>query len=130
MANLNAVGDMIVITADIKDSDFDAVKKHAPDALTLRNEEGNVYFAVDRGNANVSKYGICFSSRNQDGNIFMTTSNVVVGFHEDVNEERKIIEEEFAVTLANLIKVEEQVNAALGEIQRTINQVADSITVQ
>lgn len=130
MARLNAIGDVIVVTADITEKEYDSIEKHAPEALELKNEDGNTYFAVKMGDASISKYGICFSSRDTNGNIFMTTNNVITGTHDNIEKERYLIEEEFSTILANLLKIEEQVSNALEDVKRTISSVSHTITIE
>ena len=127
MAKLKAFGDTLMIQSSITTDDYEATERHKPDALKLKDENKEDIFVVSVGAASVSKYGISFCSHNTKGCLFMTTENVVQGGHTDLEEEKKMIEDNYASIIANLIKVEKQVEEAKAEIAQTVESVSDSI---
>lgn len=129
MAKLKAFGDSLMIQSAIRVTDFDKMLKFKPDALRLKNEEKEDIFVVQMGEPSVSRHGISFCSHNTEGYLFMTTENVVTHCHTDLDEERDLIEMNYASILANLIKVEKQVQEAKKEIAEMVASVSDSIEV-
>lgn len=105
MAKLKVLGDMIQIKIDLTESDYNKVKNYAPDALKVKDEEGNEVFGISMGDAHWSKYGVAFCNTDADGKLFMTTTNPVHD-HDDPAEEKKQIKEEFAQTIFFLEMIE------------------------
>lgn len=105
MAKLKVLGDMIQIKINLTESDFTKVKNYAPEALKVKNDEGDEVFGISIGDAHWSKYGVAFCNTDADGKLFMTTNNPVVE-HEDPAEELKIIKEKFAQTIFFLEMIE------------------------
>ena len=106
MAKLKVLGDMIQIKIDLTEADFNKVKNYAPDALKIKNEEGDEVFGISKGDAHWSKYGVAFCNTDADGKLFMTTTNPVHE-HGDPAEELKRIKEEFAQTIFFLEMIEQ-----------------------
>lgn len=129
MAKINVMGDTLMLETEISKEIMNKVKKHAPEKLELKDEEGNVYFQVQEGNASVSKYGVSFCSTNSKGHLFMTTANVVIGDHDDLEKEKALILDEFATILMNINRVERQVAEALDEIIANANEAEKSVNI-
>lgn len=129
MAKINVMGDVLMLETEISPDIMYKVKKHAPEKLELKDEEGNTYFKIQEGDASISKYGVSFSSVTVNEHLFTTTQNVVTGEHTDLNVERSMILDEYAEILHNLNKVEKQVSEALDSIVKTANEVEASINI-
>jgi len=120
MAKLKVLGDTIQIKSDLTEADFKKVQNYAPEALKLKDEQGNELFGISLGDAHWSKYGIAFCNTDADGKLFMTTNNPVSN-HEDPAAEKKAIKELFATVLFNLEAIENffsQIKAELDEIEQ------------
>ena len=105
MAKLKVLGDTIQIKIDLTETDFNKVKNYAPDALKIKNKEGDEVFGIDMGNAHWGKYGVTFCNTDADGKLFMTTNNPVSD-HADPVKEKKVIKEVFAQTVFFLEEIE------------------------
>ena len=127
MAKLTIMGDTIQLTSEITKAELERVENFAPKALKLFDNEGNEVFGVGFGNANFSKYGICFCSETAEGKLFMTTNNPVVD-HSDAEEERKEIIRYFAPLLNKLNTVEANVAAAKEGLDEAEAAVEDAVT--
>ena len=106
MAKLKVVGDMIQIKIDLTESDYDKVKNYAPDALKVKDKDGNEVFGISIGDAHWSKYGVAFCNKDAEGKLFTTVSNPVED-HSDPEAEKKAIKEVFAQTLFFLGVIED-----------------------
>ena len=105
MAKLKVLGDMIQIKIDLTESDYKKVTNYAPDALKVKDEEGNEIFGISMGDAHWSRYGVAFCNTDSNGKLFMTTENPVTN-HEDPVAEKNLIKEKFAQTIFFLELIE------------------------
>lgn len=108
MAQINVMGDMIQVKTALTEEEFELTEKYCPEALKLRDEEGNEYFGISRGDAHISKYGVSFCSKDAENKLFMTTNNPVED-HSDPTEEKKKIARHFAQVINGLNLVEGQI---------------------
>lgn len=115
MAKIKVLGDMIQIKINLTESDFKKVKNYAPDALKIKNEDGNEIFGISMGDAHCSKYGVAFCNTDAEGKLFMTTENPIKD-HSDPTEEKKVIKEQFAQTIFFLEMIEEHFAAIKTEL--------------
>lgn len=115
MAKLKVLGDMIQIKIELTESDFNKVKNYAPDALKVKNDNGDEVFGISMGDAHWSKYGVAFCNTDSDGKLFMTTNNPVVE-HSDPAEELKVIKEKFAQTIFFLEMIEKSFDSIKTEL--------------
>jgi len=115
MAQINVTGDMIQIKTKLTEEEFKLVEYYAPDVLKLKDEKGDEYFGINRGDAHASKYGISFCNTDSEGRLFMTTENPVHD-HSDPEKEKQYISREFAQVINNLQVIEKQVDEKKPEI--------------
>ena len=128
MAKLKVLGDMIQITSDITEEQFNRIKTFAPEALITKDADtGEVLFGIEMGNASFSKYGICFCSTDANGKLFMTTNNPTVGDHSDKEKEEKKLLEVFAPVLAKLNDSEAHILRVLDTVSQMEDEVKSSI---
>lgn len=110
MATLKIFGDTISIFSSLTREQLERAEGFAPDALKLKDEEGNELFGIGFGSPSYSKYGITFCSENAEGKLFMTMNNPVLD-HSDPEAEKNAITRMFAQPLHSLKLVEAQVEA-------------------
>ena len=124
MAKISIMGDTVQITSDITKEVITKVKRYAPEALKLYDENDNEVFGIEFGNASCSKYGICFCSVDAEGKLFMTTNNPVLN-HSDAEKEREEVVREFAPMIHKLQLIESNVAnclESLNEIETAVNE--------
>jgi hypothetical protein len=126
MAKVTIMGDAVQIKSALTKSEFDRVKAFAPEALKLFDTEGNEVFGISMGNANYSKYGICFCAEDAEGKIFMTMNNPVID-HNDAEKERTEIIKYFAPAISKLEAVEANVTAAKDSLEKMEASVTESV---
>lgn len=128
MATLKVVGDMIQLKIDLTESDFNKVKNYAPDALKVKDEDGNEIFGISMGDAHWSKYGVAFCNTDASGKLFTTITNPV---NEHVNPaaEKKVIKEQFAQTLFFLNMLEQNFASIKAELDAMEDKAEESIVM-
>lgn len=122
MAKIKKVGQALVLTSAITAKEFDKIIKFKPEALELRTEKGEVTFKVMLGEGEVSKYGVGFDYVDKEGYLQLTIMTYV--------DSKEDILDCYAAILANLKKVEDQVAAALDEVNALFASVEGSIEVE
>lgn len=127
MAKIKVLGDTIQLTSDITAEEFDRVKRFAPEALIMKDADtGDEVFGISRGDAFVSKYGVCFCSVDNEGKLFMTTNNVVTD-HSDREAELKAVKEFYAPIMAKLGTIEAHLKNVMAELEELEASVESSI---
>jgi hypothetical protein len=63
-----------VLTSSLKTEDIELVKKYRPDALKIKNADGDEVFGLtyNAGKSSVAKFGITFGATNADGFAIVT----------------------------------------------------------
>jgi hypothetical protein len=125
MAKITIAGDAIVITSSRTLEEIRTLEKYKPEALVLKDENGEVYFKVGTGSGNINKYGVSFGdvSRTGDGTAVLT---MVLN---DVTDAVKFASDNFGVALINLNKVEAQFDEALNEVSEQQAEILANITI-
>lgn len=126
MAKLKVVGDTIQIKIDLTESDFNKVKNYAPDALKVKDEEGNEIFGISKGDAHWSKYGVAFCNTDAGGKLFTTITNPVAD-HSNPANEKKQIKEAFAQTIFFLNMLEQNFSQIKAELDAMETEAESSI---
>ncbi len=125
---ISIVGDVFVLTSDIKKSDFDLITKYHSKSLALVDEEGNDVFCIDysAGNGSVSKFGITFSGTTRDENAYLTvTKSIPVG----VADAKVFVADEVGCAIANLKDLEDVLPTLARNIAKERKELIESIDV-
>lgn len=103
-------GNALVLTSETKMEDIELLKKVNPDALKLKDKDGNEIFAIGAGtNGGISKNGVVFDGATRDDDAFAT---VTVTVPANVGNVADWVAEKVMPVWASLEKVAEQVKAA------------------
>ena len=130
MAKVTIVGDALVITSTIKLEDYKKVKANRPEALKLKDDDGNTFFAVgvSEGIGAINEWSIEFSGETHDEHKYATlTCNIDGGG--TVEEIKNDVAEDIGVALINLAKIEEMIPGVLAEIKAERDKVLECISV-
>lgn len=128
MATIKILGDVLQIKSELTAKEIERVKAFKPEALKLFDNEGNEVFGIAYPvDANWSKYGVCFCSKDEDGKVFMTTDNPVLE-HGCPEKEKNEVIRKFAPVLSKLETVEAQVASAKDALEEMEASVTDSVT--
>lgn len=116
--NLKNYG-VIVFNTKLTKVAIEKLARHIPDALKLKDEEGNDTFAIGFGaNASISNYGVNFNKVDSEGKALITIGKTME------NEE---IAEEFAGILMKVKEVEVKAEAAYAALEEQLLEVTNSI---
>lgn len=116
--NLKNYG-VIVINTKLTKEAILKLARHVPNALVLRDEEGNEVFKVGFGEKpSVSHYGVIFDKEDSEGKALVTIQRTM---------ENKEIAEEYAAILANLKEIEDIAIEAYGALEATLLEIENSI---
>ena len=115
MATLKVLGDTIQIKLNVTETEFNKVKNYAPDALKVKDDNGDEVFGISVGNAHWSRYGVAFANTDSAGKLFTTVTNPVED-HSDPEAEKAAIKETFAQTLFFLGLIEQNFQAVKAEV--------------
>lgn len=126
MAKINIASNVAIIKSSHTLEDLARVAEYRPDALALRDENGDEVFRIGVGGNSVSKYGIEFSQAATDGKAVAN-----VGFPDEIpGEERKAyVMKHLGKVLLQLNQIEEQLPAVAEEIRKEIEGLEDLIEV-
>lgn len=118
------------LTSELKVEDIALLKKYNPDALTIKDEEDNVKFAVgySEGKPSIASFGVTFGSKSfTDGKA--TITETLPSTLDNADKAKEYIAEKFGAVIAYLKKLEESVPAAAAAIKEQKKALIDSITV-
>lgn len=128
MAKVTIVGQAVVVTSEMALEDIKTIKKHRPDALTLKGgEDGKEpVFALSVGEGKINKYGASFNEATRDeakkATLTMTTS-----YNGDDIE--NFVLDELGGAISYLNKLEETLPAVVEEINAERNAIKANIAV-
>ena len=117
LKNYGVVVFQSILTVDM----FKALKKHMPNALKARDEEGNEVFALDfnvNGTGSISNYGVCFNRADSEGNALITVQETLT------TEE---VADKYAAIILKTQDLEKWALEAYKSLQEQLLEVAESI---
>ena len=129
MAKIKVFGQAAVITSTQKLEDLKTIAKYRPDALLLKDEDGDPLFriGVSANNAgNIDKYGAKFGGKTHDDEELAT---ITIGIPNGVEDVKEFVSETVGVWVLTLSKLEETLPAVLEEIAAEKAKIAESIEV-
>lgn len=115
--NLKNYG-VVVFNTELTKEAILKLQRHNPDALKLKDENGDEIFALSFNDASLSDYGVCFDREDSEGKALLTITATMT------NEE---LAEEFASILIKAKKVEAQALAAYETLKAELMEIANSI---
>jgi len=110
------------VTSNITKRQLAQAKTFAPDALKIKDADGNEVYAVGPSIAakdgSVSKFGITFNGHNAQGQLTLT---MPIPFEANVEKREKAVKEQFGNALAALAQNEDivitHITAAVGAVE-------------
>lgn len=115
--NLKNYG-VVVFNTKLTKVAIEKLAKHNPDALRLKDEEGNDTFAIAFGTASITEYGVCFDKVDSEGKALVTIAKTME------NEE---IAEAYANVLLKVKEVEDKAEAAYRTLESQLLEITNSI---
>lgn len=130
MLKTTIVMDEVIISSNYTPEDICRIEKFAPEALVIKDNDGNEVFSYEYGGTcivPVSKFGITFSTVNNDGKACAKVklpSNL-----ETTEDKKKWIGEELGAGLRAASVIEGRFARVLNEINSSIEDIISEITV-
>lgn len=116
--NLKDYG-VVVINSKLTKEAILKLAKHAPEALSLKDNEGNEVFKIGFGaSASISKYGIMFDKEDSEGKALISMNETL---------ENAEVAEKYAATLMNLKAIETNAEAVYTQLEEMLMEVENSI---
>ena len=117
-----------VLTSTLRKEDIETVKKYRPDALKIKDSEGNDVFGMSyvAGKPCVSKNGITFGSTNADGFVIVVgdiPANLPAG-----TSAGEYVADVVGAALTNINALEESIPAVVAEVKAERDELIGSIT--
>lgn len=118
----------LTVLSSIKVEDIALLGKYAPDALCIKNDNGDEVFGVSyaEGHPSVSEFGVTFGATSADGH-----AKVVFDLPEIEDAKlRDAVADTVAPAFENLGKIEAQVEAAVNAVRRYHETLVNSIVIE
>lgn len=116
--NLKNYG-VVVFNTKLTKVAIEKLAKHAPEALKLKDEEGNDVFAIGFGTTpSITKYGICFDKVDSEGKALVTINATM---------ENSEIAEEYASILMQVKSIEAAAENAYRTLEANLMEIANAI---
>ena len=130
---VRTVKNMAVISLKTKVNDLRKVQSYAPEALTVKDEDGDMIFAITLNEpcADVcpfdgfSKYGAKFSVAGDEALIWIGLPEDVVG---DKNAIKEFVKDKYGFGLRHIMTIEKQVEEAIDYIDDELSKIDDAIS--
>lgn len=120
------VQNTVVIASDFTPEEINKLKAYKPEALKIKDEKGNVKFAVSFGNtASINENGICFNEVTESGKAAMTI--MLIG-PETKEEKEAFVKETFGYAMLTANSMSAQITAALKEVEKDFTKMAEQIS--
>jgi hypothetical protein len=129
MSFISIAGDVFVVTSSLKLEDLIRLKKYKPEALELRNDNGDLIYGVSTGGNGIDKNGASFTSATRDDKKLACITLPLPAEIKDEDEAKVYVAEYVALSLPKLKKVEENAAKALESVKENMEQIMESITV-
>lgn len=126
------IGGALALTSSLKVEDIGVLTKYAPDALRVKDEEGNDVFAVayNEGSPSINNKGIVFSGASLTGEGYATlTVPVDTEGTTGVEAIKDAVADMIAIPAKYLAKIEEAAPAVLADVAEKRAQLKNSIQV-
>lgn len=118
------------LSSDIKVEDIVLLEKHNPDALAIKDDDGNTKFAIGyvQGRPNIKSFGITFGATSfTDGKATITES--LPGSFDDVAKAKEYVVEKVGAVVQYLQKLEQTVPVAANAVRAEKRALMDSIVI-
>lgn len=130
MANVKILGDAAVVTSAMTLEQLQTLKKYKPKALQLMGGENGkeVVFMVDtvKGEGTMNGYGVSFGRVSRDEH---KLAQLTMCIPAHVTDAKAWFVDTFGGAVANLIAVEEQVPAAIEEVNAARAAVEEVVSI-
>jgi len=124
MAKIFITGNVFVIKSTISLEKLKLLEKYRPEALKLKNEEGEAIFGVGTGSSNISKNGASFKEATLDE---AKLACMTLPFPAGTENAKECVKDFLGLSFLNLQKVERGYEAALRGIEDDMALIEENI---
>ena len=124
MSQIAIAGNQVVITSSVTLENLRLAEKLRPDALVLKDEEGNETFRVSVGSNSIGPKGVSYSGTTRDERGLATVSAVIP---EDVENAKDYIVDTYGLAIERLGKVETALPDVINELVRARQNLRSKI---
>ena len=125
---ISIAGDAYVVTSSLAADDIELLAKRNPDALKIKDEDGNEKFSISfvEGKSSLANFGITFGgkSRGEKAGLATYTGDIPSG----TAGAKEFVAEKIGCVAANLKKLEESVPDAVKEVKAAKEELLKNIT--
>lgn len=116
------------LTSSLKKEEMELAKKYAPDALKIKDDDGNDVFAVGYtpAHSNICAKSVTFGDVDSAGNVFLV-GDVPGDLAKDREKAGEYVADVVGVAMPHLKLLEERVPAEIGKIRETRSEVISGI---
>ncbi len=128
---LTITADAYALTSSLKVKEIELCKKYNPDALKIKDADGNDKFGIsyNEGKPNVSANGVTFGGTSRDENGYATITGTIPSTAKTAEAAKEYVAETFGAVVANLKALEESVPKAAEKIATDRKALVDGIVV-
>lgn len=127
---LSLMSGAYTLNSELTVDDITLLKKYNPDALSIKDGDGNTVFGVgySEGNPSIAPFGVTFGMKSFEGNKASITETIPPTL-DTVEKAKEYVAEKFGGVVAYLEALEETIPVAAQAIRDTRQALIDSITV-
>lgn len=128
---LTITADAYSLTSEISVADIELLSKYNPDALRIKDKDGNEKFAISyvEGKPCTSDFGITFGGRTRDEAGKATVTDIIPSSIKDAAAAKNFVAEKFGSTVAYLKQLETSVPREAKKIADERKALVESITL-
>lgn len=128
---ITITADAYALTSDLAVKDIELLKKYNPDALKIKDEEGNEKFAVSysEGKPSIAAFGVTFGGKTRDEAGKATITGTIPSDVRTAESAKEFVAEKFGAVVVYLKQLEASVPEAAKKIADERKALVDSITV-
>lgn len=128
---LTITADAYALTSDLTVKDIELLKKYNPDALKIKDEEGNDKFAVSfvEGKPNITPFSVQFGGKTRDDAGKATITGVIPSDVRTAEAAKEFVAEMFGGVVAYLRQLEASVPTAAAAVSNERQALLASIVV-
>ena len=125
-ARIHILGAAAVLVSGVKLEDWKLVEKHTPEALKVKDENGEPVFRVtaEKGSGSVNRYGIVWGSYTTEEGY----ATVTILLDEDIEDKKAAVMDVAGSALMELIRMEGGLSGVLEQIRRMEQEIGSLIT--
>lgn len=125
-ATIKIAGSAVALISALKFEEIELLNQYRPNALSLRDDEKEIFCICTSERGHITKRGICFAEATRDESRFAQVTILMSANEKDAKE---FAVANIGVALTHLRRVEKQAVEALAEVKKELDAVRSAVTV-